>query len=84
MFADEMEKDYHKDGYKPPVPAPVRSVAKGRFNIAMNTPAQLFEIDQKWQKTANPEYFQKLQARNDWDIKMMKKKRQQKLDKEKF
>lgn len=52
---------------------------KGRFNLEFATNGKLFSIDQNWAKIANPEMQKVLANREQADLIMLQKKKEQKI-----
>jgi len=52
---------------------------KGRFTMDFATNGQLFNVDAAWAKAANPEVHQAYLYRQELDLKMLKKKKEQKI-----
>lgn len=43
------------------------------------TIGKLYNVDSTWAKKANPHVYESLQAREDFDFKLLKKKKEQKI-----
>ena len=52
---------------------------KGRFNMEFATNGKLFSIDSNWAKIANPEAQKALANRDQVDLMMLHKKKEQKI-----
>jgi len=52
-----------------------RAKTKGRFMMEFGTNGKMYMTDSVWAKTANPQAFEALKAKEDLDMKLMKKKK---------
>ncbi|CDW78161.1 UNKNOWN [Stylonychia lemnae] len=84
MSIEHQQKELHEKGYIPDPEKPIRSNTKGRFNMPIKTPSELFVVDKLWERKANPVSFEEFKKREIWDKKMLEKKRNQKMLKDKL
>eukprot|EP00347_Sterkiella_histriomuscorum_P019635 403340871 len=84
MSGEKNQKEAQEMSYIPPPVKPIRSNTKGRFNMPINTPSELFVIDKQWERKANPDQYEEHKRRELWDKRMLEKKRNQKILKDKL
>lgn len=84
IVGEKTQKELLESGYVPPPPKPVRSTTKGRFAMPIATPSELFVKDKYSEQKANPTAWEEARKREQWDKKMLEKKRNQKILKDKL